>query len=55
MRQNRSNPCRYLKPVITFKQLNDIAMQCSDNKTARRMKKARENYFEILIDPETGD
>lgn len=35
----------YLKPGVTFKQLDDIAMQCSDNEAARRLNKARDELF----------
>ncbi len=35
----------YLKPDVTFKQLDDIAMQCSDNEAARRLNKARDRLF----------
>lgn len=39
---------RYLKPGITLKQLDDIAMQCSDNEAARRLNKAREELFQQI-------
>lgn len=35
----------YLKPGITFEQLDDIAMQCSDNEAARRLNRARDRLF----------
>ena len=36
---------QYLKPGITFKKLDDIAMQHSDNEAARHLNKARERLF----------
>ena len=36
---------QYLKPDITFKKLDDIAMQDSDNEAARHLNKARERLF----------
>ena len=36
---------QYLKPGITFKKLDDIAMQDSDNEAARHPNKARERLF----------
>lgn len=39
---------RYLKPGITFKALDDIAMQYSDNEAARRLNKARDKLFRTI-------
>lgn len=36
---------QYLKPGVTFRQLDDIALQCSDNEAARRLNTAREALF----------
>lgn len=36
---------QYLKPGVTFKQLDDIALQCSDNDAARHLNKARDKLF----------
>ena len=36
---------QYLKPGITFKKLDDIAMQDSDNEAARHLNKARDRLF----------
>lgn len=36
---------KYLKPGISFEQLDDIAMQYSDNEAARRLNKARDRLF----------
>jgi hypothetical protein len=36
---------QYLKAGITFEQLDDIAMECSDNEAARRLNKARDELF----------
>jgi len=39
---------RYLKPEITLKQLDDIAMQCSDNEAARCLNAARAKRFQQI-------
>lgn len=39
---------RHLKPGITLKQLDDIAMQCSDNEAARRLNTARDKLFQQI-------
>jgi transposase InsO family protein len=39
---------RYLKPGITFEQLDDIAMECSDNEAARRLNDARDKLFQDI-------
>jgi hypothetical protein len=39
---------QYLKPGITFQQLDDIAMQCSDNEAARRLNQARDKLFRTI-------
>ena len=39
---------RHLKPGITLKQLDDIAMQCSDNEAARRLNTAKEKLFQQI-------
>ena len=36
---------QYLKPGITFKKPDDIAMQDSDNEAARHLNKARDRLF----------
>jgi hypothetical protein len=36
---------RYLKPDVTFEQLDDMALQCSDIEAARRLHKARDKLF----------
>ena len=36
------------KPGITFKALDDIAMQYSDNEAARRLNKARDKLFRTI-------
>ncbi len=36
---------QYLKPGVTFEQLDDIAFQCSDNEAARCLNQARDKLF----------
>jgi transposase InsO family protein len=36
---------QYLKAGVTFEQLDDIAMECSDNEAARHLNKARDILF----------
>ena len=36
---------QYLKAGVTFEQLDDIAMGCSDNEAARHLNKARDKLF----------
>ena len=43
---------QYLKPGITFKQLEKIAMQHTDNEAAKRMKQARYKLFKIIFEQE---
>ena len=39
---------KYLKAGITFEQLDDIAMQHSDNEAARQLNKARAELFRVI-------
>jgi transposase InsO family protein len=39
---------RYLKPGITFQQLDTIANACSDNEAARRLNQARTELFQFI-------
>jgi transposase InsO family protein len=39
---------RYLKPSITFEQLDAIASECSDNEAARRLNQARADLFQLI-------
>lgn len=39
---------KYLKAGITFKTLDDIAMQHSDNQAARLLNKARAELFRVI-------
>ena len=39
---------QYLKPGVTFEQLDDIAMQHSDNEAARMLNEARDKLFECF-------
>lgn len=39
---------RHLKPGITFQQLDDIAMQCSDNEAAKRLNEAKAQLFRSI-------
>lgn len=42
------NAQQHLILGITFKQLDDIAMQCSDNEAARRLNQAQEVLFRTI-------
>jgi transposase InsO family protein len=39
---------RYLKPGITFEQMDAIANECSDNEVARRLNQARAELFQFI-------
>jgi len=39
---------QYLKPGITFKRLNDIALAVSDNEAAKQLNEAREKLFKTI-------
>ena len=39
---------QYLKPGVTFEQLDDIAMQHSDNEAARMLNEARDKLFQCF-------
>ena len=39
---------RYLKPGMTFQQLDDIAMQCSDNEAAKHLNEAKAQLFRSI-------
>ena len=43
---------QYLKPGTTFKQLEKIAMQFTDNEAARRLKRARYKLFKTIFEQE---
>jgi len=47
-----SGATQYLKPGITFKQLEKIAMQWTDNEAAKRLKQARYKLFNIIFEQE---
>ena len=38
----------YLKPGVTFKQLDEIASECSDNEAAKRLNEARAKLFQLI-------
>lgn len=38
----------YLKPGVTFKQLDEIASECSDNEAAKRLNEAKEKLFQLI-------
>lgn len=38
----------YLKPGVTFKQLDEIASKCSDNEAAKRLNEAKEKLFQLI-------
>jgi len=42
------NAAQYLKPGMTFAQLNDIALAISDNDAAQQLNEARKQLFNIL-------
>jgi hypothetical protein len=39
---------QYLKPGVTFEQLDAIASECSDNEAARRLNQARTELFHFI-------
>ena len=39
---------QYLKPGVTFEQLDDIAMQHSDNEAALMLNEARDKLFQCF-------
>ena len=39
---------QYLKPAVTFEQLDAIASECSDNEAARRLNQARTELFHFI-------
>jgi len=39
---------RYLKPEITFKMLDEIAAECSDNEAAKRLNSAKAKLFQLI-------
>lgn len=46
------DPEQYLKPGTTFKQLEKIAMQFTDNEAARRLKRVRYKLFKTIFEQE---
>ena len=40
----------YLKPGITFKQLDELALQISDNEAAERLQKAKTKLFQTIFE-----
>lgn len=38
----------YLKPGVTFKQLDEIASECSDNEAAKRLNEAKAKLFQLI-------
>ena len=45
---------RYLKPGVTFKQLDEIAYAISDNQAARLLQQARQELFRTINDSLTS-
>ena len=39
---------RFLKPGVTFEQLNALALQMSDNEAAAQLRKARQQLFQRI-------
>ncbi len=50
--QSLPGATQYLKPGVTFKQLEKIAMQFTDNEAAKRLKQARYKLFNIIFEQE---
>ncbi len=44
------NAAGYLKPGITFKQLDELALQISDNEAAERLQKAKTKLFQTIFE-----
>ena len=44
-----ANAPSYLKPGTTFKQLDEIAYQISDNEAAERLQKAKSKLFQTYF------
>jgi hypothetical protein len=40
----------YLKPEVTFAQLDEIAYQINDNEAARRLQQARKQLFQTIAE-----
>ena len=38
----------YLKPGVTFEQMDKIAHECSDNEAAKRLNEARAKLFQLI-------
>ncbi len=44
---------RYLKPEVTFAQVDEIAYQISDNEAARQLQQARQQLFQTIAEQES--
>ena len=45
-------PEQYLKPGLTFKQLDDIVCAISDNEAARQLNEAKRKLFKTIFEQE---
>lgn len=43
-----ADAARYLKPGMTFKRLDKIASECSDNEAAKRLNEAKAKLFQLI-------
>lgn len=44
------NAARFLKPGITFDQLDEIALAISDNDAAKQMNQAKQQLFKTIFE-----
>ena len=47
---SRPKPSQYLKPGVTLKQLNAIALAITDNEAAKRLKEAKQQLFKTIAE-----
>lgn len=47
-----SEPEQYLKPGLTFKQLDDIVCAISDNDAAKQLNEAKRKLFKTIFEQE---
>lgn len=53
--KSRPKAERFLKPGVTFEQLNALALQMSDNETAAQLHKARQQLFQRIHEQPTAE
>ena len=44
---------RYLKPGVSFAQVDEIAYQISDNEAARQLQQARKRLFQTITEQDS--